>query len=351
MFSHLNSKLSSMPGTQKLFWFLSAIAILLAIPITLYTVGQQQIIRQNAWLTNQSVSAFCNAQGKVEITVKFTNTEPAGDNNTMNVIAKDMNSGGEVNLGAIKSGETKTGKIVTTQNSTSGGTVKFTLTWTNRTNGATDFRTATYGKVEACTNPTITPTPGVTGKCPAGTELLFAKTGGLSNGQTVGFGGTVSSLDGSWIVESRGGALLANAGRKITVTFSNEVTLDTVLIYDNDPKSGEKPWSINGKELPVTNDNSWGPPFKLNQKTKIMIFDYGGDSPHFNICLTKTNVPTSTPKPSPSLTPKPTPKISVTPKPSSTTKPSVTPTLPACPAPKKVVNVRINCPNCEGGQQ
>ncbi|OGM05168.1 hypothetical protein A2715_03360 [Candidatus Woesebacteria bacterium RIFCSPHIGHO2_01_FULL_39_32] len=144
--------------------------------------------------------------------------------------------------------------------------------------------------------------------CPSDTQLLFSNSGDLHVGDTVGSGGSISSMQGSWKVASRNGVLMAESGAKITVDFPNSTHLDTALIYDNDPKSGEQPWSINGVSLPVTDNNEWGPPFNLNLTATQMVFNNGGDSPHFNICIkppTITATPTATPPNTPTLTPPP----------------------------------------------
>lgn len=143
--------------------------------------------------------------------------------------------------------------------------------------------------------PTQTPTGQAPPSCPANTEILFFKSGSLSVGDTLKLDGKIDSMQGSWSVGSRDGVLMAENGSKISVSFPNNVLLDTVLIYDNDPKSGEQPWSINGVSLPETGDNKWGPPYKLNKSVTKMSFDNGGDSPHFNVCVSKQSVsPTPT---------------------------------------------------------
>lgn len=240
--------------------------------------------------------------------------------------------------------------------------------------------------------PSATPVPSAV--CPASTELLFANTGNLSVGTIVAAGGKVSALTGSWLTGTQSGKIMATGGSVITVDFSSPVKLDTVLIYDNDPKSGESPWSINGQSLPITPDNTWGPAYKLNVTTSQMKFNNGGDSPHFNICVvniapTVTPTPTKTPTPTPSRTPTPTPTKTPTPTPSPTKTPTpsptktptpvpsatvtptttrtptptvtpvpsatvtpapsstITPTPSMCPKPNAVTNIRINCPLCQ----
>lgn len=62
---------------------------------------------------------------------------------------------------------------------------------------------------------------------------------------------------------------------------------------------------------------------------------------------TKTPTPTITKTPTPTATKTPTPTATRTPTPTMTGTPTPTPTIPACPVPSPVVNVRINCPNCQ----
>lgn len=177
--------------------------------------------------------------------------------------------------------------------------------------------------------PTKTPTPPPRGNvpsCPSDTTPLFSKTQSLNVGTIVEANGKVTSETGGWIVENRQGLLMATEGNTLTIEFPTQVIMDTVLIYDNDPKTGEKPWSINGKSLPVSGQDQWGPAYKFNETSNKLMFDYGGDSPHFTVCIKKISS-TSTPKPS--NTPPPTATL-------------------ACPKPNPVKNLRINCPICKG---
>lgn len=162
---------------------------------------------------------------------------------------------------------------------------------------------------------TPTPTGPAPPSCPSDTDLLFSRSGSLNTGDSVGADGKVGSMQGSWKVGSRDGILMAEDGRTINVDFPSLTLLDTVLIFDNDPKSGEQPWSINGTSLPVTGGGKWAPPFKLNKTVTQMSFDNGGDSPHFNICIKKQTV---------TNTPTPTTTTTLTPSPTPTTPPSIT---------------------------
>lgn len=166
---------------------------------------------------------------------------------------------------------------------------------------------------------------GTPASCPSGTGMLFTGTS-LTVGTDVNFGGKITQASGSWRMDNQNGVPMAIYGTSMKVEFANDVYMDTVLIFDNDPKSGENPWSINGRSLPTTGQDQWGPPFKLDITSKTMTFDYGGDSPHFNICISQpkpTNSPTPTAKPSHSPTPKP--SNSPTPSPSKTPTPTPTP--------------------------
>lgn len=119
---------------------------------------QQQIFQPRAWFTSQSASATCGEDGKVVITANFTNTEPAGDQNAMNVTVKDSQTGGEANIGKVNPGETKTATITTSLSSIQSGSVIFTLTWSDGHSG-TDTRTASYPAVAECVQATPTPEP------------------------------------------------------------------------------------------------------------------------------------------------------------------------------------------------
>lgn len=141
---------------SPLFGFLAV--LFLAIPVTIYLVGQQQNLEQSAWSADQSASARCASNGKVEIEAKFKNTEPSGAEWAMNVVAKDLQTGNESNMGTINSGEEKSVTIGTDRTSIAGGTVRFSLAWADNRSG-TDTRTAGYGSVADCPQPSPTPGP------------------------------------------------------------------------------------------------------------------------------------------------------------------------------------------------
>jgi hypothetical protein len=152
--------------TPKGFLVLCLLIVsLIGLPLTVLLVRQQQTLQQNAWFTAQSASSYCDTNGNAVISVQFTNTEPSGTENAMNVTAKDLQTGSQVSIGVVNLGETKSGTIPTSSTSLQAGIVKFTLTWANGTPG-TDSRSAPYSAVAACPvvspTPTITPTPTLT---------------------------------------------------------------------------------------------------------------------------------------------------------------------------------------------
>jgi len=133
------------------------VVALIAIPATVYLVGQQQNLQQNAWYTSQSASAVCGSNGNIVISAQFTNTEPTGAANSMIVVAKDLQTGLQVSLGVVNPTESKTGTIQTSASSLSAGVVQYTLTWADGRSGS-DIRSASYNAVAACAVPTSTPT-------------------------------------------------------------------------------------------------------------------------------------------------------------------------------------------------
>jgi hypothetical protein len=140
---------------SRLFMFIAL--FLIGIPVSIYLLSQQQNLVQNAWSTDQSASAICDAgSGKVVIDARFTNTEANNPSLAMNVIAKDNKSGNQVDLGKVNPGETKRDNIHTNADSVSGGTVMFILTWSD-SHSSGDSLTAQYGAAGPCPQPTSTP--------------------------------------------------------------------------------------------------------------------------------------------------------------------------------------------------
>lgn len=140
--------------------FVLLVILLLGIPLTLYQAQIQQIIKQFAWQTNQTASALCSPNSqKIVISVQFTNRE---DSRSINVVARDIQTGKTVDMGVVKSGETKTSEIVTDNRAVRAGSVIFTLTSVEGT-PSTDSFTANYQAIGACSQSETPPQA-----CPAG---------------------------------------------------------------------------------------------------------------------------------------------------------------------------------------
>jgi len=184
--------------------------------------------------------------------------------------------------------------------------------------------------------------------CPSGTQLLFSASTNLKVGETVALGGKIESISGNPKMENRDGVPLAQYVPTMKVTFPSNIILDSALIFDNDPKKGEKPWSINGVSLPASGQGKWGPLFNLNLTTNVMNFENGGDSSHINICVKESSRPTPSPEPSNTPTDTPTPSETPTPEltPTETPIPSVSPSPSVCPKPKAVTDIKISCEGC-----
>ncbi|OGK11773.1 hypothetical protein A2954_04940 [Candidatus Roizmanbacteria bacterium RIFCSPLOWO2_01_FULL_37_12] len=182
--------------------------------------------------------------------------------------------------------------------------------------------------------------------CPGETQLLFTSSTSLKVGSTVALGGKIESVSGNPTMENRDGVPMVLFAPSIKVKFPHNVFLDSALIFDNDPKQGEKPWSINGVSLPVSGQGKWAPLFKLNLTSDIMNFENGGDSSHFNVCVKDIPSPSSTPFPSNTPGPTKTPTPQSTPTPFETQIPSGSPTPSICPKPNAVTDIQISCKAC-----
>ena len=156
--------------TPKVLVIAAVALALVAIPVTVYQLQQQQTVRQEAsevsatWATTQSASSSCPTSGGssgAEIAVTFTNTESDRTSKEMDVFVTDQQTGETVDLGNIKGGETKSGIINTGKQILNAGQVEFKLTWTDGHAGE-DSRTATYKKVVNCNTPTPTLSPSPT---------------------------------------------------------------------------------------------------------------------------------------------------------------------------------------------
>jgi len=141
---------------QKIIVLLLLVVIGGSIPLTLFLVQQAQIFQQNAWFTTQAAQAICStSDSSAVIQVTFTNTERS---KAMDVVAKDLQTGKKVDLGTIKADETKKATIVTGEKALLGGSVLFSLSWSDGSSG-TDTRTAIYQAVNNCAGPSPTPPP------------------------------------------------------------------------------------------------------------------------------------------------------------------------------------------------
>gem|GEM_PF-1105006 len=159
---------------RKKLFLLGIVLLLYAFvitPLLVFNLQKQQDPRGRAaetdelasagvtWATQQSAQGLCSETGEAQVGVSFINTE---DNRSMNVTALDQNSGKSVNVGTVGPNETKTGTIAMGKTSITGGTVKFSLAWTDAPN-QTDSRTANYNAI-TCTPP-VTPTPAQPTTC------------------------------------------------------------------------------------------------------------------------------------------------------------------------------------------
>ncbi len=141
------NNLNDQKSSQKVFLFALLGILLVGIPLTITMLQKQQIFKQFAWSTTQSASASCSStDGSAAIQVTFTNTETS---KSMDVVAKDMQTGKSITLGTVKPQKTATNSIITNQASLNDGTIMFTLSWTDGTSG-TDTRTASYKAVSGC---------------------------------------------------------------------------------------------------------------------------------------------------------------------------------------------------------
>lgn len=166
--------------------------VLIGIPLTIITLQQQQIFQQFAWATRQSATAACSPEnGGAIVTVQFTNTEDA---KSMDVKAKDIQSGKTVDLGTIKPKETKNGIIKTESKELAKGAVQFTLTWTDGSSGK-DTRSATYEAVEECAD-----APPI---CPANPEINEGKCTWDAIENARGYSVTVRDAESNAIVKSQ----------------------------------------------------------------------------------------------------------------------------------------------------
>ncbi len=192
--------------------------------------------------------------------------------------------------------------------------------------------------------------------CPAGTEMLFDSNSpsAINKGIQTKFGGNVTEVSRTWTKQTVSNNTLITTNDEnrnntdLAITFPAYINLDSVLIYDNDPKSGERYWSVNGIELnhraPGDQDNKWAPLHRISQDVQTITLDTGGDSAHINFCIRKQK--DNTPTPTKSVTKTPTPTKAVTPTP--TKYPSITPT-PTQTQTQPYIEVMPNPSTCTQG--
>ncbi|HSX09167.1 MAG TPA: fibronectin type III domain-containing protein [Candidatus Saccharimonadales bacterium] len=180
-------------------YFLVVLAVIvLAIPLTVYLSQNTQVFQNFAWFTSQAATSECSGTtGTATINVSFTNTETSTAQN-MDVVANDLQTKKFVDLGTVKAKQTKTAQIDTQESSLKGGTVVFSLKWSNGAPG-TDSRSATYPAVSNCTAPTPTPPPNF---CPDSgqNDQGLCKWDQLSEAQ--GYNVVVTETDNGTVVQS-----------------------------------------------------------------------------------------------------------------------------------------------------
>jgi hypothetical protein len=145
--------------TPKPFLFTLIGIFLVGIPLTLFSLQQQQIFQPFAWSTQQSAVTKCSTEdGSAVISVTFANTEST---KAINVTASDLQTGQSVDLGTVKAQDIKAANIITGKSSLTNGSVIFRLTWANGSAG-TDQLGASYKAINNC--------PVSTNFCPANAQ-------------------------------------------------------------------------------------------------------------------------------------------------------------------------------------
>lgn len=148
------------PNNKPLFLIVAGIT-LLAIPLTIFTLQNQTIFKQNASSDQQTATASCDSTtGTAVINITFNNTKSDKD---VNVVAKDLQSGKTLELGTVAKLQSKTVKIDSGLKSLLANGVTFTMTNADNTPG-TDTATANYKSVSTCP----APASAANAFCPAG---------------------------------------------------------------------------------------------------------------------------------------------------------------------------------------
>ncbi len=130
--------------TKKTFFFIVAGIVLLAIPLTVFLLQNQQIFQPHASSTPQVATSSCDAtSGHAVINVSYSNSTGAP---VVTVFAKDLQSGKTMNLGTVPQQQSGSGVIDTGSTSLNANGVVFTLTSQNYNNSVT----ANYNAVSTC---------------------------------------------------------------------------------------------------------------------------------------------------------------------------------------------------------
>lgn len=121
--------------------------------------------------------------------------------------------------------------------------------------------------------------------CPVGTMPLFAWKGNLKAGDMTNAGGHVTNTEGAWKVGSKEGQLMASSkeGGLLVVKFPTDVYVDSALVYDNDPSSGETGLVVNELPMPTTPDHGWATQ-ELGWLSSWVVIE-GEDSAYINLCV------------------------------------------------------------------
>lgn len=148
-------------GIAKVIGIAAIVLVVVGLPISIIALKTQQNLQQEAWATIQSVTPVCN-QGEVYLKASFKNNSTNSSSYYwMKVTVKDNQTGKSVDMGTIKSQETKIATIDTGKSSVSSGYVTFFKTWYNHS--GSENKIVYYSKLVCKTQyPTYTPSPRYT---------------------------------------------------------------------------------------------------------------------------------------------------------------------------------------------
>ncbi len=139
----------SLLSSPKFISLALVLIALIAVPLTLIQVQHQQNLKQEAstssYSTSQSASLVCGANG-FDINVSIKNSSSSYysySTTTINVTAKDNQTGVTINLGTVQSGKTVTGIIHTKKSALNSSSVTFLLSKPDSYND-TSSKTASY---------------------------------------------------------------------------------------------------------------------------------------------------------------------------------------------------------------